>query len=188
MTTPSTSPRVLVVTDSRHGATHEIGGIISTVLVDAGLWVDHREAREVETLVGYDAVILGSAVYVGRWMPDLRTLIEQNAQSLALVPVWLFESGPLGDPPAPAGRSDDLAAFERQLSASGRVFPGRLNKASLGRGERILTRLVHAPDGDFRPIDEIKAWATAVSELVLAEAPRASLCDRPAFERTVAKK
>ena len=170
MTTPdSTSPHVLIVTDSRHGATREIGDSVQAVLVAAGIRVDHFAAADVKSFGGYDAVILGSAVYLGHWLPELRRLVEENAPSLTLVPVWLFESGPLGD--QPAAPSDDLTALERQLSASSRVFQGRLDRASLGRGERILTRLVHAPYGDFRSVDEIRAWASSIAASVNAGSP-----------------
>lgn len=172
MTTPDrASPHVLIVTDSRHGATREIGDSVQAVLVAAGIRVDHFAAADVKSFGGYDAVILGSAVYVGHWLPELRRLVEENAPSLTLVPVWLFESGPLGEPPMPAAPSDDLTALERQLSASSRVFHGRLDRASLGRGERILTRLVHAPYGDFRSVDEIRAWASSIAASVNAGSP-----------------
>ena len=59
--------RVLVAYGSRHGSTAEIAEAIAATLREAGLAVDCRKAGEVDSLDGYDAVVLGSAVYMRRW-------------------------------------------------------------------------------------------------------------------------
>ena len=179
MTTPdSTSPHVLIVTDSRHGATREIGDSVRAVLVAAVLGSTTSQPLTSSRSAATTQRSWVPRVYIGHWLPELRRLVEENAPSLALVPVWLFESGPLGD--EPAAPSDDLTALERQLSASSRVFQGRLDRASLGRGERILTRLVHAPYGDFRSVDDIRAWHPPLPR-VSPQARRA--CIRPEGQR-----
>ena len=57
-----------------------------------------RPAEEVDSLDGYDACVIGSAVYVGHWLDPARELVETHARALAGRPVWLFSSGPLGPP------------------------------------------------------------------------------------------
>jgi menaquinone-dependent protoporphyrinogen oxidase len=90
--------RVLVTAASRHGATHEIAEAIARGLVQRGVEAEALPTEELESLEGYDALVVGSAVYVGRWLEPARDLVEANAAALASRPVWLFSSGPLGPP------------------------------------------------------------------------------------------
>ena len=59
---------ILVTVASKYGATGDIGNVLAGVLRDAGLAVETRPPDRVDSLDGFDAVILGSAVYAGRWM------------------------------------------------------------------------------------------------------------------------
>ena len=57
---------------------------------------------------------------------------------------------------------DDLMA---QTGARGHeVFVGRLDKSALSLGERIISKAVKAPEGDFRDWDAIRAWAQGIAE------------------------
>lgn len=71
---------------------------------------------------GYDAVVLGSAVYVGRWLEPARELVDAHAEELAARPTWLFSSGPIGDPPKPeaddAVQIAEIAAWLRGIAAA----------------------------------------------------------------------
>jgi len=49
-------------------------------------------------------VVLGSAVYLGQWMKPARELAERSAGAIASRPVWLFSSGPIGEPAKPADK------------------------------------------------------------------------------------
>ena len=79
----------------------------------------------------------------------------------------------------PVGQGDALSrqvqGLIEQTNARGhRVFTGRLDRASLGLGERLITRMVQAPEGDFRDWEAIDAWAREIaSELngILREPP-----------------
>jgi menaquinone-dependent protoporphyrinogen oxidase len=55
--------------------------------------------QDVGAIDGYDAVVLGSAVYLGNWMKPAKEFAVREAAALAAVPVWLFSSGPIGSPP-----------------------------------------------------------------------------------------
>ncbi len=157
--------RVLVIAASRHGGTMEIADGIGAVLGKAGLRVDVRPIDRVATLDGFDAVVLGSAVYMGRWLEPARRFVDHHAAALATRPVWLFSSGPLGDPPKPVEVSGDIATLVESTHARGHhLFAGVLDKGELGLVERAVVGAVHAPAGDFRSWDEVADWALDIAE------------------------
>jgi menaquinone-dependent protoporphyrinogen oxidase len=157
--------RVLVAVASRHGAAREIAEAVGGTLAEAGIAVDVRDADGGPAPEDYDAVVLGSAVYMGRWLGPARDYVDLHADALAARPVWLFSSGPIGDPPKPApDEAVDVAEIvERTGATEHRLFPGRLERKLLGFTERAVVTAFRAPDGDFRDWDEIAAWARSVA-------------------------
>ena len=95
---------VLVCVASRHDATAEIGEAIARQLAHGGLAVSFRPPDDVSSLDGVDAVVLGSALYTGHWLEPAVRFAERHADELQSRPVWLFSSGPVGDPRRPLGR------------------------------------------------------------------------------------
>ena len=87
--------RVLVTWGSRHGGTEGIARTLADAMRDANVDVELRAAREVDTLAGYDAAIIGGALYANRWHRDARRLVTRHLAALQRIPVWLFSSGPL---------------------------------------------------------------------------------------------
>ncbi|MFW6174330.1 MAG: flavodoxin domain-containing protein [Chloroflexota bacterium] len=159
--------RVLVTAASRHGATaeiaDEIGRVIQTDLGE-GNDVDVIPAERVESVEEYDAVVLGSAVYMGHWLEPARELARRHADEMRQRPVWLFSSGPIGDPPKPTEDPVDVSeAMELAGAQEHRVFAGKLDRAKLGFGEKAIVIALRAPAGDFRDWEEIAAWARGVS-------------------------
>jgi hypothetical protein len=65
-----------------------------------------------------------------RPLASAKDFAERRAAELAARPVWLFSSGPIGDPPKPV---EDPADVGPLLAATGarehRVFAGRLERA-----------------------------------------------------------
>jgi menaquinone-dependent protoporphyrinogen oxidase len=155
---------VLVTAASRHGATIEVAASIGAVLQSAGLGVHVMRPAGVDGLEGFDAAVIGSAVYVGRWLEPARDLIERERVALARIPVWLFSSGPVGDPPKPAEDPVDAALMAELVGARGhRLFPGYVDRRRLGFSERAIIAAVRAPEGDYRPWPEIEAWARGIA-------------------------
>jgi menaquinone-dependent protoporphyrinogen oxidase len=156
---------VLVSAASKHGATAEIADVIGRVLGEHGLAVDVRAAENVTMVDGYDAVVLGSAVYVGHWLEPARKLAETAAAVLATRPVWLFSSGPVGEPAKPIEDPVDVAEIVRATGArEHRVFTGRIDKHRLGFGERAMVLALRAPLGDFRDWTAIETWAAGIAD------------------------
>jgi menaquinone-dependent protoporphyrinogen oxidase len=159
--------KVLVATASKHGSTARLGEALGSALRELGLTVDVRDAGAVRDVTPYDAVVLGSAVYVGHWLDAAKDLVARHETELRSRPVWLFSSGPLGDPPHPAGDPSDIPALSARVGARGhRTFAGRLEKDGLRVGERAVVRMVHAPYGDFRHMDDIAGWARSIAREV----------------------
>lgn len=152
---------ILITVASKHGSTREIAEAIAQELRSAGHDVDLHDAANAPAPDDYDAVVAGSAIYMGNWMSDAQSYVERHHEKLAQRPVWLFSSGPLGeDYPEDMGKPQNLDELLTQTAARGhQVFVGRLDKSDLGLGERIISRAVKAPEGDFRDWDAIRTWA-----------------------------
>jgi menaquinone-dependent protoporphyrinogen oxidase len=157
--------RVLVTAATKYGATAEIAQAIAETLGDRGLEATVLAPEQVEGVDGYDAVVLGSAVYAGHWLKPARELIERHTAALAGQPVWLFSSGPVGDPPKPEEDPVDVAEL---LAATGarehRVFAGKLVRKQLSFPERAIASALRVPEGDFRDWTEIRQWAAQIAD------------------------
>lgn len=169
---------VLIAVASRHGSTAEIAGRIGRRLreeLPAPRWhVQVEDADAIDTIEGYDAVVLGSAVYVGRWLKSARTLLRK-AEVAPPAGLWLFSSGLATAPQHDAPGAAAVRAAER-LGAKGLVtFPGRIEPGSLGPAEHLLTTATHVADGDFRDWDAVDAWARGIAHVLSSTA----LEDRP---------
>ncbi|MCW2876395.1 MAG: Flavodoxin-like protein [Sphaerisporangium sp.] len=158
--------RILVSAASKHGSTAQIATRIGEALracLPSGAVVQVGTASEVSDVTPYDAIVLGSAVYMGRWMQDAR---EAAARIVTYPrrPVWLFSSGPIGDPPKPDEESADVRDISKSTNARGhRIFAGRLDRHQLGFAEKAMVMALRVPDGDFRDWDAISAWGAHIA-------------------------
>lgn len=156
---------VLVAVASKHGATAEIGEAIAKRLIDRGLQVTVSPPAGVQSLEGIDAVVLGSAVYAGHWLPEARAFVEEWRHALEAIPLWLFSSGPVGEPLTPA---DDEAVDVSDIMEATRatehlLLPGRIDRRSLSLPERAVVRALRVPEGDFRDWDATVRWADRIA-------------------------
>ena len=169
-------PSILVSAASRHGSTREIAQAIAESLRSAGLTVDVVDPDRVGSVEAYDAVVLGSGIYAGRWLEAARRLTERHRAELKGRPVWLFSSGPIGEPLTPVEEPRDGVRLVSELRArEHRVFAGRLDPSELGWVERTITGMVEAPNGDFRDWREIRGWAEEIAAAILHQPSHRSL-------------
>lgn len=161
---------ILVTYATVHGSTAGIAGRIGQILKEQGHRVDVLPVSDSIRLADYDAVILGSAVYIGQWCKTAQRFLRTHQDELASKPTWLFSTGPTGEgdpvelvngwnfpdnlgPIADAIKPRDIA-----------VFHGMLDNDKLDMIQRMMIRKVKAPMGDFRDWNAIEAWATSIAE------------------------
>jgi menaquinone-dependent protoporphyrinogen oxidase len=167
---------VLVAFASRHGATRGIAERIATRLRERGEAVTLRDASEDQAVTGFDAYVVGSSVYVGRWEQAATALVRSNPTVLASRPLWLFASGPLGTERTDEQGRDllreaeprEFAEFRALRPRGTKVFFGALEARRLSTAQRLLRRLPAGrsllPEGDFRDWPEVDAWADEIAE------------------------
>jgi menaquinone-dependent protoporphyrinogen oxidase len=158
--------RILVTAASKHGSTDEIAKFIGAELERHGMQVTVAAVRDVGSIEGYDAVVLGSAVYLGKWMRSAKEFAARQAPVLAGIPVWLFSSGPVGSAvanPDPGDRRQGDEVGKAIGARDHRLFGGKLDRSGLSVLERAPVRMAKIPDGDFRPWEEIGTWAAGIA-------------------------
>ena len=157
---------VLVVYASRMGSTAEIASAVGDQLTRRGYAVDvHSTAAALDARL-YDAVIVGSPLYLRRWHRDALGYLHAQAPDLAERPTWLFQSGPCGPgagtEPVPTPHA--VAQLCADIGIEHPVtFGGNLDKS---RAKTWLARRLASGDlaGDSRDWDEIRAWADGVAD------------------------
>jgi menaquinone-dependent protoporphyrinogen oxidase len=163
--------RALVVYASRHQATAEIADVIASEISGSAIDVTIASVDDVESLDGYDGVVLGSAVYMGRWQKSALAFVDRFAEELKVRPVWLFSSGPIGDPPVPEGDPPDPLEVQARVGAiEHHMFAGRIEKDRLSGKEHLIVRALHVPEGDYRDWDDIRDWAVRIGADLLVRA------------------
>jgi menaquinone-dependent protoporphyrinogen oxidase len=161
---------ILVTYASKYGATAEIATKIGEVLSQSRLNAEVLPVKNVRDLAAYQAVILGSALYIGKWNKNAEAFLKANVKTLAERPVWLFSSGP-------TGRGDPLALLDGQRLPPGlqpvadrirprdiAVFHGLIDPGKVNFIEKWAVKsVVKKPMGDFRDWDMIARWAGDVA-------------------------
>lgn len=168
--------KVLVTYATKYGAAAEIADKIGQVLRQADLLTDVLPASRVSDLPTYQAVVLGSAVYVGLWRKEAARFLKANEKVLAGQLVWLFSSGPTGEGD-PAELTQGWRFPKALQSIADRVQPCDI---TVFHGAAVLEKLnplhkwmlnnVKAPIGDFRDWDAITSWATAIADVLKEKA------------------
>jgi len=168
---------VLVAAASRNGATAEIADAIGRALRERGLSVTVAAPERVGDIGVYDAFVLGSAVYTGHWLQPAREIVERIGLLIAARPVWLFSSGPVGDPSRKlvqemAADPVDLPAVrERTNAREHRMFAGRLVSEHASFAQRVSLHVFRGLEGDFRDWSAIEQWANEIADALLDREP-----------------
>lgn len=169
---------ILVTYASKYGATKEIAEKIGDVLLQAGLQVDVYPVDDIKEVGTYNAIILGSAVYIGKWQKEAVEFLQTHQSSLVKRPLWLFSSGPTGEgDPVELVEGLRLPASLQPLvdqiqPRDVAVFHGHINPDKINFIEKwVIKSLVKKPFGDFRDWDSISTWATTIANVLKVTEP-----------------
>ncbi|MFF6783694.1 flavodoxin domain-containing protein [Streptomyces sp. NPDC012510] len=164
---------VLVAYGTTNGSTAQIAEAVATVLRKDGLTADALPARSVTSVASYEAVVVGGALYAGRWHKDARRFVRRHRRVLAGRPLWFFSSGPLDAsaaerdiPPVPGVHKAMVRLGVREHV----TFGGRLQEGAKGWVARMILR--DGKGGDFRDFTAIEEWAARIATDLRAELGR----------------
>jgi menaquinone-dependent protoporphyrinogen oxidase len=161
--------KVLVAYASTHGSTEEISETVAATIRERGLAVDLRPARNVRTLEGYQAVVLGAPIYLFHLHKDaLRFLSNYEKEFTGGLPVAIFAGGPIETD------KDQWEEIRRQLAQELAKFPwlrpiavevvgGRFNPEKLHLPYNLIPALKKMPPTDLRDWEAIRRWAGALA-------------------------
>jgi menaquinone-dependent protoporphyrinogen oxidase len=161
---------VLVTAASKEGATTEIAEAIAQTLRKRGLDTTVSAPERVGDVCGYDAFVIGSAVYMGHWLEPANDLVRRLGPALSDRPVWLFSSGPVGNPKRKlvqkmgADPVELPALLAHTKAREHRMFAGKLINEHVSRAQRISLSIFRDFEGDFRDWTEINRWASQIAD------------------------
>lgn len=163
---PAVNKRVLIAYATRAGSTTEIAAVIGETLAGRGFGVDVKPVKDNPSLQEYDAVILGSAVRMANWLPEMVDFIKKNQAEIGRKPVALFTVHilNLGDDEASReARHAYLNSLHPCLNPIDEAFfPGKIDLESLSFVDRLMAKVVKSPIGDFRDWKQIRAWSPVI--------------------------
>ncbi len=166
------SKKVLVLYASKYGSTKEMAERIGQTFIESGMTTTIKNIKEAESPEEYDVIIIGSAVYVGKWRGEASKYLKKYQEILARKKVWFFSSGPtgVGDPQEltegwkfPAGLAD---VTKRINPVDIALFHGAVDIKKLGFLMKWMVKKVKAPIGDFRKWDQVDIWAANIAEII----------------------
>jgi len=157
---------ILVAYATRYGSTADVAEAIGDELRKAGADVDVKPVGEVRDLSLYRAAVIGSPIYMGKWLPESQVFIEKNQQYLRTIPVAFFAVGlTVTDRRPDAIRKAEASMSQVRMLVNPvdiGIFPGRLESSRLSAADRAIIKLVRAKTGDFRDWGAVRAWAQAL--------------------------
>jgi menaquinone-dependent protoporphyrinogen oxidase len=108
---------------TKNGSTRQVADAITAAMRERSAQVAPRQAKMVrESVAGFDLVVLGAALYSGRWHRDAHRFLRRHRGELAGVPEAVFGMGPRSDSADAWQRS--RAQLDRALAKRGWLDPG----------------------------------------------------------------
>lgn len=175
---------ILVAYATKHGSTREVAEVVADELRLRGLCVDVSPAEQVESVSDYDGVVIGGALYTGRWHPQATRLLKAERDALASLPVAVFAMGPRTMDPS------DVAQSRRQLDRALEKAPSVRPCAVTIFGGVVEPRtlrfpLNRMPASDARDWDAVRSWTAGLTRFFGYGKPASSPGDdRTALQQT----
>lgn len=158
--------KILISYATRAGSTAQVAAVISERLDARGFVVDVKPVKATPSLKDCDAVILGSAIRMGNWLPEMFKFIQSNQAALNALPVALFTVHMLNmgaDEASRAARKAYTAPVRALLpNASEVFFNGVIDLEKLSFLDRLMVNMVKPPLGNYLDWDNVRTWSSAI--------------------------
>ncbi len=158
--------KILVTYSTRAGSTAEIAAAIGQTLSQRGYSVDILPVKKQPNPTDYDAVILGSPIRMGSWLPEVVGFVKENRALLEQLPVATFTVHMLNsgeDEQSRANRQAYLKAVREWITPTEEAFfLGKMELAKLSFLDRFISNALKAKDEDLRDWNAIHTFAESV--------------------------
>ncbi len=158
--------RVLVTYASKYGSTGGVADAIGKELCGKGLAADVALIRNAGDLGLYQGAVVGSAIYMGKWMREATDFVKENREILSRIPVVYFLVCITLSQPTENSRAEALSYMEPILKAVPEIrplgigtFAGALDSSKLSWLNKRILKAKGLPEGDFRDWNGIRTWA-----------------------------
>jgi menaquinone-dependent protoporphyrinogen oxidase len=169
------SNKILVTYASRSGSTAGVAKAIGQTLAESGIAVEVRPMQDVKDLTPYRAVVAGSAIQGGQWLPEAMQFMRTHQAALTRKPfaaflVCMTLAMPKGDyRKHVATWLEPVRALVKPVSEG--LFAGALDISKIPSfGGRLKFRLSVIfgvwSEGDHRDWNAIHAWAASLSPIL----------------------
>jgi len=165
--------KILVTYASRAGSTAGVAEAIGKTLAEGGAQVEVLPMQEVKDLAPYRAVVAGSAIRGGKWLPEAMQFMKTRQAALAGKPFAAFMVCITLAMPGAEKFREGVADWMQPVRAlvkpmSEGLFAGMLDFSKLPMNfDTLKLRATVAagvfPQGDHRDWNAIQAWARELS-------------------------
>ncbi len=163
--------KVLVAYATKSGSTVQVAETIGKSLADKGATVDVRPIKSITSLDGYHAVVIGSGVRIGKWLPEAVEFVKKNQAKLNQLPIAFFTVHLLNlDDSEASKQGRQLYAADARTSVNPRIegfFAGKMEYAKLSWLERWMAQTMKAQEQDLRDWNKISTWAQSLVPSVI---------------------
>ena len=146
--------RILVVHHSEEGQTAKVAERIAATLRAAGADVESDTAERDPSPEGYDGVIVGDSIHIGRHSRSLRRWLTRHADALDAMPVTLFQVSLTSAHDDPEHDAEAHQLLGRLLDSTGLdpdivgLFAGALAYTRYGWLKRRMMHRIAGGQGD----------------------------------------
>jgi menaquinone-dependent protoporphyrinogen oxidase len=159
------SASILVAYATSSGSTQEVAEVVAATLRDEGFAVDLQPMRDMRTIGGYSAVVLGAPLYMFHWHKDALRFLARHREDLRELPVAVFALGPFHDDEKEwqevrAQLDKELAKFPWFAPVAIEIVGGKFDPAKLRFPLNLVPALKQMPASDIRDWTAIRAWAS----------------------------
>ena len=162
--------KVLVTYATKYGTTREIAEEIAGVLTSAGLDTEIIPVMEVGIIDAYDAIVIGSPLYMGKILVEAREFCKQYKPYLEGKWIAFFVSGIAVCKEENTNNKIMLEAIDEmseyvKIDEKG-TFGGRLFLDRHSESDMQLATIAGASEGDFLDMEDVRTWAKEIGQKI----------------------
>lgn len=166
--------KILIAYASRCGSTGGVADTVGQVLHASGASVDVRLLKKVKDISPYQAIIVGSAIRMGKWLPEAADFVKKHKEALSKLPVAFFVVCLTMKDDTPENRNTVLNYLKPVHQEAPQVIPvdtglfaGAVDFKKLSFVYRIVLKSMDIVEGDYRNWEAVKNWAGEVSRKII---------------------